>query len=66
MKFFSNNLSCIQLPKVIKVEDTLKSLVSWLAAILVGNYRNFEKVSIVQLLTTLDLDFFLVSMLLQK
>ena len=66
-RLFYNNSSCIQLPEVIKVKQALKSLVSWLAATLEENYQNFEKnFSISQLFTTLDLDFFLVSMLLQK
>ena len=58
VKFFCNNLSCIQLPKVIKVEDMFKSLVSWLAAVLEESYRNFEKIFHLQLFTTSDLDLF--------
>ena len=64
--FFCNNSSCIQLPEVIKFKQALKSLVSWLAATLEENYQNFENFSISQLFAMLDLDFFLVSMLLQK
>ena len=63
--FFYNNSSCIQLPEVIKVEQALKSLVSWLAVTLEENHQNFEKFLIIQLFT-LDLDHFLGSILLQK
>ena len=64
--FYCNNSSCIQLPEVIKFKQALKSLVFWLAATLEENYQNFENFSISQLFAMLDLDFFLVSMLLQK
>ena len=64
--FYCNNSSCIQLPKVIKVKQALKSLVSWLAATLEENYQNFEKFLHLTTFAMLDLDFFLVSMLLQK
>ena len=65
--FFYKNSSCIQLPKVIKFKQTLKSLVFWLAATLEENYQNFEK--FLHLTTFCNVRFgffFLVSMLLQK
>ena len=64
--FYCNNSSCIQLPEVIKVKQALKSLVSWLAATWRKTIRTLKNFSISQLFATLDLDFFLVSMLLQK
>ena len=64
--FFCNNSSCIQLPEVIKVEQALKSLVSWLAATLEENYQNFEKFLHHTTFYNIRLGFFLVSMLLQK
>ena len=51
---------------MLKVEQALKSLVSWLAATLEENYQKLKIFSIIQLFTTLDLDHFLGSMLLQK
>ena len=51
---------------MIKVEQALKSHVSWLAATLEENYQNFEK--FLQRTTFYNTKplFFLVSMLLQK
>ena len=64
--FFCNNSSCIQLPEVIKFKQALKSLVFWLAATWRKIIRTLKNFSISQLFAMLDLDFFLVSMLLQK
>ena len=64
--FFCNNSSCIQLPEVIKVKQALKSLVSWLAATWRKIIRTLNNFSISQLFAMLELEFFLVRMLLQK
>ena len=64
--FFCNISSCIQLPQVIKVKQSLKSLVSWLAATLEENYQNFDKFLHLTTFYNIRLGFFLVSMLLQK
>ena len=51
---------------MIKVEQALKSLVSWLAATLEENYQNFEKILHLTTFYNIRLVFFLASMLLQK
>ena len=64
--FYCNNSSCIQLPEVIKFKQPLKSLVFGWQQPWRKTIRTLKNFSISQLFAMLDLDFFLVSMLLPK